>query len=419
MGTKKLYDDHPYETEFEAKVLTITSSGEEKGWNVVLDQTLFFPEEGGQSPDRGVLAGRRVLDVRIRDGEIHHILGEPVTESTIESGEIPGDIPAPEGARDEDGRTGDFHGDDELLPGKTVYGRIDWPHRFSNMQQHSGEHLFSGLVHRRYGLENVGFHCSDREVTLDYDGMLTMEQLLKVEREANAAIVRNIPSEVFFLHGEEAKTADYRSKLELSGEVRVVRFAGVDACACCAPHVARTGEIGCLKVVGVQKWKSGVRVNILCGTRALELFDRDHALLTELSRYLTTSPEEVFGLVARLREEKTALLARIRQMETERLLEKVGRAETTDGSILFFEASQDQKAAQEAVNALVSRAGKYAGIFIGNDTDGYRYIIGSANADAREAAGLLKGAFNARGGGKPAMVQGSVAATETQLRKLF
>ena len=387
--TRKLYYEDAYQTSFTARVLSID------GRDVVLDQTLFFPEEGGQSPDRGVLAGYKVLDVQIRDGEIHHILSE------------------------EPGNGLEALSPDAEWKGSTVTGVIDWDHRFSNMQQHSGEHLFSGIVHRRFGLENVGFHCSDREVTLDYSGMLSMEQLLSVEREANAAIIRNIPSEVSFLSGEAAKTAVYRSKLELSGEVRVVTFAGVDACACCAPHVCRTGEIGCLKVVGAQKWKRGVRVNILCGARAMELFDRDHALLTGLSRYLTTSPEEVPGLVTSMREEKAALSARIRQMETERLLERVDRTEPTNGSILFFEESLDQKPAQEAVNALVSRAGRYAGIFIGNDTDGYRYIIGSANADAREAANLLKAVFNARGGGKPVMVQGSVTATEAQLRQLF
>ena len=387
--TRKLYYEDAYQTSFTARVLSID------GRDVVLDQTLFFPEEGGQSPDRGVLAGYKVLDVQIRDGEIHHILSEK-PDNGLEA-----------------------LSPDAEWKGSTVTGVIDWDHRFSNMQQHSGEHLFSGIVHRRFGLENVGFHCSDREVTLDYSGMLSMEQLLSVEREANAAIIRNIPSEVSFLSGEAAKTAVYRSKLELSGEVRVVTFAGVDACACCAPHVCRTGEIGCLKVVGAQKWKRGVRVNILCGARAMELFDRDHALLTGLSRYLTTSPEEVPGLVTSMREEKAALSARIRQMETERLLERVDRTEPTNGSILFFEESLDQKPAQEAVNALVSRAGRYAGIFIGNDTDGYRYIIGSANADAREAANLLKAVFNARGGGKPVMVQGSVTATEAQLRQLF
>ena len=349
--TQKLYYKDAYQTSFSARIISAD------GRDLVLDQTLFFPEEGGQSPDRGILAGCTVLDVQIRDGEIHHILSDP--------------LPA------------------GLTPGTEVSGEIDGPHRFSNMQQHSGEHLFSGIVHRRFGLENIGFHCSDREVTLDYNGSLTAEQLQAVEREVNAAIVKNIPSEVRFLYGEEAKTAVYRSKLDLSGEVRVVTFAGVDACACCAPHVARTGEIGCLKVVGVQK------------------------------RYLTTSPEEVFGLVTRMREEKAALLTRIRQMETERLLERVGRAEATDGSILFFEASLEQKPAREAVNALASRAGKYAGIFIGNDRKGYRFIIGSLHADAREAANLLKQAFNARGGGQPAMVQGSVKAAEAQIRTLL
>ena len=384
--TKRLYYEDAYQTVFSGRILAVSGS------DVVLDQSLFFPEEGGQSPDRGTLAGFRVLDVQIRDGEIHHYL---------------------------DFGDGGEQNAKALSPGCLVSGEIDWPHRFSNMQQHSVEHLFSGIVHRFFGLENVGFHCSNREVTLDYNGMLSMEQLLWVEKEANAAITKNISSEVSFLTGEAAKTTFYRSKLELADDVRVVTFPGVDACACCAPHVRQTGEIGCLKVLGVQKWKSGIRVNILCGFRAMELFDKEHALLTDLSRYLTTSPEEVFGLVTRMRDEKAALSLKLRQMQTLSLLEKVERAEPTNESILFFEENIDQKPAQEAVNALTSKAGRYAGIFIGNDQDGYRYIIGSAPVDAREAATLLRQAFTARGGGKPAMVQGFVNASEIQIRELF
>ena len=267
--TKKLYYEDAYATEFSAKALSV------EGNDVVLDQTLFFPEEGGQSPDQGVLAGRRVLDVQIKDGEIHHILGDMAEEeervpygilrfaqndkAIVSEERVPYGIlrfaQNDKAFVSEERHLAAVNGTDEnLVPGMLVFGRISWPHRFSNMQQHSGEHLFSGIVHRSFGLENVGFHLSDSEVTLDYNGPLSMEQLLWVEREANAVIVRNIPCEVEFLSGEAARTAEYRSKLELSGEVRVVHFPGVDACACCAPHVARTGEIGCLKVVGVQNW---------------------------------------------------------------------------------------------------------------------------------------------------------------------
>ena len=219
--TRKLYYEDAYMRDFEAVVLSI------EGNDLVLDATTFFPEEGGQSADGGLLAGHEVLDVQIKDGYIHHYLGQAVSEDAVL----------------------------EIAPGLSVSGKIDWERRFSNMQQHSGEHLFSGLVHTKYGYDNVGFHLSDNEVTMDFTGVIPPEGLKDIETEVNRAITRNIPSQIAFLEGEEAAKAEYRSKLELTEAVRVVTFPGYDACACCAPHVRLTGEIGCLKVVSAINYK--------------------------------------------------------------------------------------------------------------------------------------------------------------------
>ena len=216
--TKKLYDLDAYGTEFEAKVLTCeeVKKKDTTGYAVTLDQTLFFPEEGGQSPDQGTINGISVLDVQIKKDVIIHTLAAPV--------EV----------------------------GSTVKGKIDWKHRFYNMQQHSGEHIFSGLVHSRFGYENVGFHLSDQTVTMDFNGVLSEADVAEVEYAVNEAIIKNIPIEVTFPTKEELETLDYRSKIEIEGQVRIVKIPGYDVCACCAPHVKRTGEIGMLKVLNVQ-----------------------------------------------------------------------------------------------------------------------------------------------------------------------
>ena len=218
--TVRLYDQDAYATEFEAEVLACeeVEKKEKKVYQIWLDQTLFFPEEGGQSPDMGTIDGIKVLDVQIKDEVITHTLAAP------------------------------------LAVGTTVKGVVDWKHRFYNMQQHSGEHIFSGIVHNRFGYDNVGFHLSDSIVTMDFNGVITAEDIEEIETEVNQAIIENIPVEVSYPTKEELKVLEYRSKIEIEGQVRIVTIPGYDVCACCAPHVRRTGEIGMLKVMNVQSY---------------------------------------------------------------------------------------------------------------------------------------------------------------------
>lgn len=388
--TLKLYYEDAYAREFDAVVLS--SDRKESTADVVLDRTLFFPEEGGQSPDSGILAGFRVTDVQILDGEIHHFL-------KIEGGEAAeGRIP---------------------LPGDPVHGVIDWAHRFSNMQQHSGEHLFSGIVHRRFGFDNVGFHLSDREVTLDFDGVIPPEAVPEIEAEVNRAIYANGESRVLMTTPEERENMEYRSKLDLPGEVRIVVFPGVDACACCAPHVRRTGEIGILKVVGMIAYKGGVRVSILCGERALRALAEDHRIVSETANHLTTSASEILPQIVRMQEEIRGLKAAKRELAGKLLAEKARAVPAEADAALIFVEESDAKAAREVVNALAREHSFCAGVFTGDDEKGYSFVIGSAGDGAEKACAILRERFGARGGGKAGMAQGFVAASEGAIRALF
>jgi alanyl-tRNA synthetase len=377
--TGKIYYEDAYRVSFSARVLSV------EGKDVVLDETAFFPEEGGQSPDRGSLSGTPVADVQIKDGYIHHILAKEPT----------------------------------FAEGDTVFGEIDWEHRFSNMQQHSGEHLFSGVVCGTFGYDNVGFHLSDSEVTLDFNGSLTMEEALIAEKRVNEAIAANIPSKIDFLVGEDIEKASYRSKLALAGPVRVVSFPGIDACACCAPHVKRTGEIGLLKVVSVMKWRTGVRVSILCGSRAMELFDREHESLTKTARFLTTSADEVYNMTVKARKENETLRAALKKAVSEVMHLKVEAVPEGDGNVCLFEENLDGAAMREAVNALVMKRGGFSGVFSGSDGAGWNFVIGTQNGDARVMCAALRDGFGARGGGRPEMVQGSVKASQKEIANLF
>ncbi len=380
IATKKLYYEDAYLTNFTATVISF------EGNDLVLDQTAFFPEEGGQYPDQGTINGVRVIDVQIQEGEIHHYLDK---ESAL-----------------------------SLKAGDSVTGEIDFNLRYSNMQMHSGEHIFSGLVHQKTGYDNVGFHLSPNEMTMDFEGPISKELLLEIEQEANEAVFRNISSEIVFLRTEEERNSmEYRSKIDLQDEVRVVVYPGVDACACCAPHVKRTGEIGIIKVVSAQNWKGGVRVSLVCGKRASELLRHDFELLSRTAAYLSASAEDVYTLTVKAREENQSLKAQIKELGRVLLEAKAKEFPDSEEHVILFAESVDQKAVRDVINALTEIHSGYSAVFVGSDDKGWSYIVGSKEKDCREVSGLLKNLYGARGGGKPEMVQGFVSGKEEEIRR--
>lgn len=380
--TKKLYYEDAYATEFDAEVLSCEekTEGEKTVYQVVLDQTLFFPEEGGQSPDKGVLGGANVLDVQIKNDIVTHAV-------------------------------------DRLLEvGAIVHGTIDWKHRFSNMQQHSGEHIFSGTVNRLYGYNNVGFHLSDNIVTMDFSGVLTEEDVVKVEYLVNEAIVKNLPITVSYPTKEELANMEYRSKIEIEGQLRIVTIEGVDVCACCAPHVRRTGEIGMLKVMSVQNHKGGVRLSMLCGFRALEAFREKAAVISELMNSLTASQELLPERVEKLKASNQDYKYRLASAK-QRLMEiKMSEIPAEQEHVILFEQDIENLVMRNAVNELTAKHSGVCGVFVGNDENGYHFIIGSANVDCTKVGAVLREKTGAKCGGKKPMIQGSVQASENDLR---
>ena len=393
--TIRLYDNDAYATEFEATVLSCEQKSESDNlYEVILDQTLFFPEEGGQSPDMGVLGGYNVVDVQIKNGVITHTI----------------DIAS----------AGDDSQDGNGIPaGAHVDGKIDWQHRFYNMQQHSGEHIFSGIVHSRFGYENVGFHLSDSVVTMDFNGVIKPEDIADIEREVNVAITRNIPVEVTYPSKAELETLEYRSKIEIEGQVRIVTVPGYDVCACCAPHVKRTGEIGMLKVMNYQNYKGGIRISILCGFRALEAFRQKADIITELMGIFTTNQEAIVDNVTKLKAANQSLKSELGTVKAQLMDFKIASLPTDVDNAILFEADLDSNAARGCVNKLVEKYSGVSAVFTGNDENGYSFIIGSKNVDCNKIAAALRNKLEARGGGKPVMVQGSVKASREEIEKVL
>ena len=385
-GTIKLYYEDAYRKDFSARVLSSVPAGEEEGkmrYAVVLDRTAFFPEEGGQCADRGELDGVPVLDVRIRNGVITHITAGPLKE------------------------------------GGTVEGRLDFARRFSNMQQHSAEHLFSGIVKRTCGFDNVGFRLSDSEVTMDYGGVLTKEQIAAAEEAVNRAVWENIESKVRFLSGREKETEIYRSKIGIEGEVRVVSFPGYDDCACCAPHVARTGEIGLFKVVGAMRYKGGTRISMLAGDRAYKAVAEAWEMLTGTARDLSTAAENVPGRVRAMQAENAALRHDLREASAKMLLLEMQRIAERKGPCVLFTGGENTEAARAAVESFLNKNERVicAAVFCGSDEEGYRYVLGGSGAAEMNLE--LRTRFGGKGGGKPPLMQGAVRAAAEELAALF
>lgn len=383
--TVRLYDQDAYATKFEAEVLACeeVEKKEKKVYQVWLDQTLFFPEEGGQSPDMGTIDGIKVLDVQIKDEVITHTLAAPLAVGTM------------------------------------VKGVVDWKHRFYNMQQHSGEHIFSGIVHNRFGYDNVGFHLSDSIVTMDFNGVITAEDIEEIETEVNQAIIENIPVEVSYPTKEELKVLEYRSKIEIEGQVRIVTIPGYDVCACCAPHVRRTGEIGMLKVMNVQSYKGGVRISILCGFRALEAFRQKADIITELMAQFSTNQEALVENVTKLKNTNQTMKNQLASAKQELMEYKVAAIPEDSENAILFESDLDTPVVRNVVNGLVEKFAGISAVFVGDDENGYQFIVGSKNKDCRAIAAALREKLSARGGGSDKMIQGSVAASQLQIEELL
>lgn len=378
--TVRLFDKDSYMQAFDATVLSCEQ--ENSGYSVVLDRTAFFPEEGGQSADCGTLEGVHVLDVQEKEGVIMHYTDAP------------------------------------LQIGATVRGQLDFETRYQKMQIHSGEHIVSGLMHRKYGFSNVGFHLGG-EITMDFDGELTREQLNEIEDEANRIIYENVAITAEYPSAEVLAATMYRSKLDLSENVRLVTIGEYDVCACCAPHVARTGEIGLIKLLDAIRYKGGMRIHFLAGSAALAHYRKTWQDVASISAMLSVKQSEVVEGVRKKDAEIEKRSALISSLRRQLLDYKIAALEETEGNLCIFTDDPDMLSLRLLVNAGVPKCTGICAAFYGNDTDGYRYIMGSASRDLKTLSKQINAALGGKGGGSAQMIQGSCTAAEQVIREYF
>lgn len=378
--TEKLYNENAYLTAFEARVLSVTEG--KGGYLVETDATAFFPEGGGQGADHGTLGGFSVLDVQEREGKILHLLdGAPAA-------------------------------------GETLHGEVDFSLRFERMQCHTGEHIVSGILHRLYGAENVGFHLGDI-VTLDIDTVVDRTMLDRVEDLANEAVFKNIPVEITYPAPEALASMTYRAKLDLTENVRIVTIEGVDACACCAPHVARTGEIGLIKILEFEKHRGGTRIWMQAGARALLDYREKYRNIAAIGAALSVKQHESAEAVERLLDANAQLEYEFKQHRLRAAAARADGLGTTEGSLAVF---LEEDASYDELRALCLAARDHVGgvtAALSKNGASYRYVMSSAHFSIEERLSLIHRALMGRGGGRGGIVQGTLGASEEEIRSYF
>lgn len=381
MQTKKLYYDEGSLARFSARVLRCEARGGK--FAVVLDQTCFYPEGGGQPADRGLLGGAAVLDVRENGGEVEHFTDAPLPE------------------------------------GETVEGAIDWPRRLSLMQHHTAEHMISGLALALYRRNNVGFHMGEAMVTIDFDGPLDEQQLAQLELLANRKVFENLPVSQDYPDANTLASMSYRSKKALEGKVRLITVEGTDRCACCGTHVARTGEIGLIKLLSPQRHKGGVRVGLVCGERALLDYRGKDEITAKISALLSAPQAQVAEAVARLIDEQTALHAAAARARDALFSARCDAVDQSDRPVCLFEDSLSPGELRRFCIMLTERRAGVCAVFSGDDETGYRYALGAKSGDMRALSQRMHQALGGRGGGNTGLVQGAVEGTRGGVERFF
>ena len=379
METVKLYYEDAFLREFTAAV--VSCEADKKNYAVVLDRTAFYPEGGGQPADMGTLGNAGVLDVHEKSGVIVHICDKP------------------------------------LPVGDTVTGTIDWERRFDHMQQHSGEHIVSGMLCSAYHCDNVGFHMGTDTVTIDYNADIPWEGVLEIEAKANQYIWENHPFIVTYPSAEELAKLPYRSKKELTGKVRITEFPGADLCACCGTHVQYSGQVGLVKFISCQKFREGVRLELLCGRRALDYLTVNWQQNLPIAQALSVKPADTHRAVAKLYDELLAMKARCAALE-ESVFAAMAEEYRGRGDVVLFREPMESDSVRRLCDMVSRTAGGRVCLFAG-ERESYKYAVIHPGQDIREFIKSLNAALNGRGGGRDGFAQGSVAADETAIRKFF
>ena len=373
---RKLFYEDCNLREFDACVTACQAA--DQGWIVELDATAFYPEGGGQACDIGTLGGVNVLDVQETDEKILHFC------------------------------------DGKLEVGQTVHGMIEWERRFDLMQQHTGEHIVSGLIHEKFGYHNTGFHVGKDVMEVDFDGPVSAEELAQIELRANQAIWQDIPLRCWIPSPEELPTVFYRTKRALPWPVRIVQVPGFDSCACCGIHVATTGQVGLIKILSCVKFHGGIRLEMVCGQRAyrhmVRIFEENRGVSQAFS-----APMEETALAARKMNETLAAEKLRANTLMGRLFDGIAQNYEGQENIVHFEEGLEASQLRILADKIAGKCRGWCAVFSDNGS----YCLATRDGDLRQLNQTMNVALNGRGGGRPNFQQGSVRAGREQIQAFF
>ncbi len=365
------------------KAFTATVTGcqkTERGYEITLDRTAFYPEGGGQACDLGTLSGVAVLDVQERGEDVVHLCREP------------------------------------LAAGQPVQGEIDWVRRFDLMQQHTGEHLLSGLIHDRFGYHNSGFHVGAEVMEVDFDGPIPPEALWELEQAANELVWKNLPVHCYYPSARELPAIPYRTKRALPWPVRIVEIPGGDICACCGIHVARTGEVGLIKILSCFKFHSGVRLEMVCGQRAYRYMQRIFLENRQISQTLSAKMTETAAAVSKLTDICAAEKYRAAGLE-KKVSQLTAAIYRGHANVLHFAPAGSN--VRELAGQIAAVCRGFAAVCAGSDETGYSLCIASRQQPVRELGTVAMQALNGKGGGRELAFQGTVGASREEIEHFF
>lgn len=382
--TQKYYEADAYRREADAVILAAEPDGR-GGGKLALDSTVFYPEGGGQPADHGTLTlpdGTRltITDVHEQGGVIWHRVDA---------------LP------------------DTAAPGTAVTGRIDWAWRFDKMQQHTGEHILSGILHQMFGAENVGFHIGSDAVRMDTSVPISAEGLREAELAANRIVWQNVPVLITYPTREELARMTYRSKKEIEGQVRIVTIPGADVCACCGTHTAATGAVGQIKILAAENYKGGVRLSIVCGERVLLAAQAMRQRQADIGALLSAKPSETAHAVHRVYDEYTALKFAHFGLCSE-LFDALAAQVAPGADAIRIVPGLDPDGLHRLAARLSEATTGLCAALTANEK-GTGYCLAQAGGDVRALTKALNTALNGRGGGKPGICQGSCAAAPEQV----
>lgn len=380
METKKLYYEDCHLRQFTATVTACEKT--ENGWYISLDQTAFYPEGGGQACDLGALDDATVFDVQEQGETVVHLC------------------------------------DKALRVGQSVTGTIDWDRRFDLMQQHTGEHLLSGLIHRRFGYHNSGFHVGAQVMEVDFDGPIPADALWELESQANALVWANLPVNCYYPSQQELPNVQYRTKRELPWPVRIVDIPGADTCACCGVHVKYTGEVGLIKILSCVKFHGGVRLEMVCGNRAYRYMHRIFEQNRQVSQLLSAKMTETAPAAQKLMDSFSAEKFRASGLE-KKVFDAIACSYQGKENVLHYTEDLTGGGVRELADRIAQHCTGYAAVLSGDDDKGYNLCIVSKTVNVKDLGTKAVAALNGRGGGKDFAFQGTVKATRSEIEAFF